>query len=122
MVAYVDGGHKHQSMVNSRAAAAAVYRTALCRAICKGHVREIEMARDKVRRFAVVGATGPIWENEYWTQAWDDVSGKFLDSRKIVAARRLEIEYRRGRGSAAPKQFKKDLRSSAQGGSTWARG
>ena len=61
-------------MGNNRAAAAAVYPTALCRAICKGFVQEIEMARDKVRKLAVVRATDLIGEIpeteediEYWT-------------------------------------------------------
>ena len=94
------GGHKHQPLVNNRAAGAAIYPTALCRAICRGLVREIEMDRDKVRRLTVVRSTDLIGEipeteedSEYWAHAWDDVSGKFLDSRKVVAARRLEIDY-----------------------------
>ena len=44
-----DGSHIHQPLVNGRAGPAAVYPPALCRAICRGLVKQIHMNKAKVK-------------------------------------------------------------------------
>ena len=45
---------------------------------------------------------------QHWTQALDDVSGKFLDARGVAAARELEMDH-----AHMKKVWKKELRSEA---------
>ena len=67
------GEHQHEPFPNNRVADAAVYPSGLCRAICRGLVREIEMVRDKVRKLLVINGAELVGElpeteedPEYW--------------------------------------------------------
>ena len=51
------GKHQHQQLLDGRAKAAAVYPEGLCRAICKGLVRQLEIKRGKVKSLLKVSAT-----------------------------------------------------------------
>ena len=92
--------HAHQHLIGGRAEKAAVYPEGLCRATCKGVVRQIEFERSGTRSLLslnVVGKAGDVPETEeeghHWQAAWDDVSGKELNPAGVMAARALEIKH-----------------------------
>ena len=55
-----DGSHEHQPLIDGRAQAAARYPTALCKAICRGVIKE------KLQRSLDVRAVVEIQEGEHW--------------------------------------------------------
>ena len=83
------GDHDHQHLVNGRAEKAAVYPDGLCRAICRGLSKEIDIEKRKIKPILGLSAldrVGEIPESEEesqcWKSAWDDVSGKELDPKR----------------------------------------
>ena len=128
-----DKSHEHQALIEGRAAAAARYPKGLCRAICRGIVREKKERIREVRSIARVEATqgrrapdaekfhekeeaewGKMMikqikdaeEERYW--ATDDLTGMRLEGGKVVEARAKEVEYIREK-----KVWKKIKRSEA---------
>ena len=99
------GGHIHQHLVQGRAGPAAIYPPGLCRASCRGLVRQLELNRGQLRSLLkvmavdTVGAKRPEEEEDDhdWRQAWDDVSGKEFDYQGVKKARELEMEYVKGK-------------------------
>ena len=70
------------------------YPSGLCRAICRGLVRQLELERQHIRHLLSVEATdkvGELPEEEEtpleWMQACDDVSGTELSPKMVRAAR-----------------------------------
>ena len=47
-----DGSHTHQPLIHGRAGAAAIYPPTLCKATCKGLVKELRMQRNTPSRFS----------------------------------------------------------------------
>ena len=52
-----DGSHSHQQLLDGRAASAAKYPTALCKAICRGIMMEKKERAQQVRAVMKVGET-----------------------------------------------------------------
>ena len=80
------GDHRHQHLVSGRAEDAAVYPDGLCRAICRGLVKQVEAERNHLRsilRLCVLDKVVEVPDCEEkeasWQSAWDDVSGKELN-------------------------------------------
>ena len=109
----------HVILINGRAKAAQAYPPALCRAVCKGLMDQMEADRQGHFLIANVDPIGTsnakelmeeansITENyktveedqsEELEIAWDDVSGAELDPRDVRRARTEEIEYVRKMG------------------------
>ena len=94
------GDHSHQHLVSGRAKKAAIYPEGLCRAICRGLVRQIEIEDCNVRKLmnlSTVDKAGEVPESEedqhQWQAAWEDVSGKEFNPAGASAAMSLEIEH-----------------------------
>ena len=109
-----DGSHKHQHLVGGRAKKAAEYTADMCRAICRGLLKE---QRSKVMSLCQVGEGIRVRkgqpeqnkEQEHVEQeaelekqaasllnewgAWDDVSGVSLDREKVKKAREEEVVW-----------------------------
>ena len=112
-----NGSHKHQALTDGRAARAARYPPELCRAICRGMLKEIAAEEAGLRAVAEVRACSaeqkapsPSDFHEEEEQislaqiaerqgegAWDDVTGMPLDEEEVRRARREEIEYVRSK-------------------------
>ena len=111
-----DGTHTHQPLVSGRAKAAERYPPALCRAICRGLIKDSRSTACQVRAVAEVSPPGvrarrpdPNAFHEIVEQqvrqigecdsggAWDDVTGMPLDRQKVQRARAEEIEYVRSK-------------------------
>ena len=114
-----DGQHEHVQLLGGRAAQTARYTPELCKAVCRGLMREKKEREMGVRAVAMVEPLGKKGEvpdsNEYHDEneakrekenvkasiqgeAWDDVSGVKLNSKKVKAAREEEIGYFRKKG------------------------
>ena len=72
----------------------------LCRAICKGLMRQIDIEKNQVISLLSLSAIDKVGdipeseEDEYsWQSAWDDVSGKELNPSGVRMARALEIDH-----------------------------
>ena len=111
-----DGAHRHQALVEGRANATERYPPALCRAICRGFIKE---TRNNVQCVKAVAEVSPsnvkeklpnpdefhedmeceIRKIAEWEGggAWDDVTGMPLDRQKVQKARAEEIEYVRSK-------------------------
>ena len=94
------GDHIHQHLVSGCAEQVAVYPEGLCRAICRGLVKQIEIEKGQIRHLLNLSSTDVVQqvpddeENQnQWQEAWDDTSGKELDPSGVRAARALEIEH-----------------------------
>ena len=94
------GDHEHQHLINGRAEKAAVYPDGLCRAICRGLLKEIDMEQRKIKPILGLSALDKVGEipeseeeSQCWKSAWDDVSGKELDPNGVKAARALETQH-----------------------------
>ena len=97
-----NGQHKHQALMGGRAKWAARYPPELCRAICLGLAEAIEVEKMCVKPLSRVSAViekqeslkrdAKAWheeeinKGEVWKQAWDDVTGKMLDPRRVRQA------------------------------------
>ena len=57
-----DGGHEHQPLLDGRAKAAAIYPEGLCRAMCKGLMRQLQIKRGKVKPLLEVSAETTMGE------------------------------------------------------------
>ena len=89
------------NLVAGRAAKAAIYHRALCKAVCRGVRTRMELdSYDLIIVPVTEGlrdlAIGVIWEQDQATdpwqrQYWDDVSGKVLNEDLVKAARAGEI-------------------------------
>ena len=94
------GDHVHQHLVSGCAERAAVYPEGLCRAICRGLVRQMEVQRGQVLQLLNLSAADVVKDvpedeesQSQWQAAWDDVSGKELDPAGLRAAQTLEIKH-----------------------------
>ena len=96
------GCPKHGPLSGKHAKAAAIYPRGLCRAVCQGVRKQLELDRDDMM---VVPLTATAQEisavdvQKLWSdgaldgkQFWDDVSGKVLDASLTQAARMEEIK------------------------------
>ena len=90
---------------------AAKYIKGLCEAICQGLVEEKELSKRHIKRIVTVQkicqvdnihqlrslkmVTAEDHEEicQEGTQAWDDVTGEALDTKKVEEARIKEVEY-----------------------------
>ena len=105
-----DGQHNHQELINGRAQWAARYPPGLCRAICKGLLRERQNDLHQVKCLLSVSVSDQVEatpygdggarergvrheEDDQLAQAWDDVTGEQLDSGEVKRARMVEIGY-----------------------------
>jgi len=111
------GEHAHGHLMGKRAQEAAIYPEALCKAICRGLLKEMRNSTLKVkplmsiRHYDNVGEDkGAVSHEEAGegSQAWDDVTGGMLNPRKVVKARMVEMGYVEQKGV-----WKKMLRSEA---------
>ena len=94
------GDHVHQPLVGGRAEKAAAYPEGLCRAICRGLVKQMDQEKGHLKQLMKLSATDVVREvpedeedHSHWQSAWDDVSGKELDPSGVKAARALEIKH-----------------------------
>ena len=94
------GNHIHQHLISGRAEKAAVYPEGLCRAICRGLIKQIELERGHVKHLMNISGNDSVQDvpedeesQNQWHEAWDDVSGKELDPAGVQAARSLEIKH-----------------------------
>ena len=110
-----DGQHKHQPLVDGRASDAARYPPELCRAICRGLLRERRAHNDGIRAVAEISSNNvqkPPNPHDFHEGvgeaihqlspspgggAWDDVTGMPLDRKSVQKARAEEIEYIRSK-------------------------
>ena len=92
------GIHEHDPLLNGP--------EGLCRAICRGLAGQIERQRQPVRHLLseeahTVAGERPAEEEDDWIldlqDAWDDVSGKALNPKKVQEARQLEMDYINGK-------------------------
>ena len=115
------GDHVHQHLVSGRAERAAVYPEGLCRAICRGLVRQMEVQRGQVLQLLNLSAADVVKDvpedeesQNQWQAAWDDVSGKEFDPSGVRAARALDkhVNMQKGYGGISPgrKRRAKDAR------------
>ena len=77
------GGHRHVHLVEGKARAAAVYPRNLCRAVCRGTVRQARMdASDMICMKCTDTGQGEVCNIEHeepnWQQHFDDFTGKEL--------------------------------------------
>ena len=98
------GSHRHVQPMGGKAAKAAIYAAALCRAVCSGTCRQMRIdAQDlvplKCKVAALVAVDGvPIDaaqqdpDDNCWMKSWDDTNGKSLRTDLVKAARRDKIE------------------------------
>jgi len=117
------GAHKHQRLVDGRALHAARYPEELCRAICRGIVREKEERNKGIRAVIEIGEGDvrrrldpeehhekseteiqlfPLFKFTQVTRdrnevsgalAWDDLTGMRLSADRVIEARSEEIQY-----------------------------
>ena len=101
----------HIPLMNGRARAAQTYPNALCRAICRGIIRQIQANRQGEFMLAalnVKGADEAQEESEEILQqvklaeehdhpnlaeAYDDISGAMLDPQQVYKARMEEVKF-----------------------------
>jgi len=113
------GEHKHEHLMGKKAAEAAQYPEGLCKAICRGLIKEERNRVLKVKSLMnikhddkVEGGKKAVShegeEEDMWT-AHDDVTGAVLNPRKVVKARAVELGYIAQKGV-----WVKMLRSEAQ--------
>ena len=95
-----DGKHTHQQLVDGRAGPAAIYPPALCKAICKGLEKQLQLRRSNLKSLLSLKKGDKLYEApeqeenlEEMQKAWDDVSGKELDSKGVKEARIKEMTY-----------------------------
>ena len=94
-----DGSHSHQSLTGGRAGESSRYPPELCRAICRGLIRELGYSENKLMKLVDVGPNTKVSEEhaeedeESWKRAWDDVSGEELDPKEVTKARLKEMAY-----------------------------
>jgi len=114
-----DGSHEHIHLMGGRAAQTAKYPPELCRAVCRGLMKEKSdrtmgiraiSITDTVKRGTQVPDTNEHHDEKEAMQerenvkamseseAWDDVSGVKLDPVKVKEARREEIGYFKKKG------------------------
>ena len=103
---------QHQELFGGRRSMqAAKYIKGLCEAICQGLVEENELSKRHIKRIVTVQkicqvdnihqlrslkmVTAEDHEEicQEGTQAWDDVTGEALDTKKVEEARIKEVEY-----------------------------
>ena len=107
-----DGTHKHQPLLEGRAEGTARYPPELCRAICRGLIKELNQSQNGLKAVAEIdacskGETVPD-PNEFHERgidsvmqiaeqggdgAWDDVTGMPLDKKEVLRARKEEVQY-----------------------------
>ena len=91
------GGHRHVHLVEGRARAAAIYPPGLCKAVCKGTLRQARMdASDMFCIECKDTGVGEICNVEHeepnWQRYYDDLTGKELVREMVEAARREELK------------------------------
>ena len=106
--------HQHVRLEAGRTRAAQIYPEKLCKAICIGLQKQIEidskgqfltMTMDNVRQVSskeLMSVAKQVAEeyqiveeddNDELDAAWDDVSGAALDPKEVKRARREEVDY-----------------------------
>ena len=87
-------------LIDGRARNAAIYTPDLCRAICRGFIRQRIKQNSPVKRLMSVKETdrvGELPEHEEdggnYDMAWDDVNNKVLVPRKVKEARQEEMNH-----------------------------
>ena len=100
-----DGQHAHQSLTGGRAEGSARYPEELCKAICRGLIRELSYSEKQLMKLVDVGPDTTLArahkaekdEEQSWQRAWDDVTGEELDAREVSKARLKEMAYVQGK-------------------------
>ena len=105
------GEHVHQELIDGRAQWAARYPPGLCRAICRGLMRELSNDLQQLKCLLSVRAVDTVGEmqtgdgegrvrgvqheedDQPMVEAWDDVTGERLEAKEVLKARMLEIGY-----------------------------
>ena len=113
-----EGNHAHVPLLDGKAGAAAIYPVELCRAICRGLLRE---KKERVLQVKAIVQIDPIGKGKklpskedhhdgeeasreaeigakYDVEAWDDVSGVKLDAKQVMKARNEEIGWFKKKG------------------------
>ena len=103
-----DANPVHQDLAGGEAQWSARYPEELCKAICRGVVKELRNQTDNVKFLFSITAMDRIelysnvatddgrqrgFDHEDGAAAWDDVTGESLDPSEVLKARALEIEY-----------------------------
>ena len=103
-----DANPVHQELAGGEAQWSARYPEELCKAICRGVVKELRNQTDNVKFLFSITAMDRIelysnvatddgrqrgFDHEDGAAAWDDVTGESLDPSEVLKARALEIEY-----------------------------
>jgi len=107
-----DGAHKHQQLLEGRAKEAQVWPEELCKAICQGLIREIQMQEQEVKLLLRLNHFDKIEEeggkrkdkgihDDEEEPRWDDVSGIALRPSEVMKARMKEIGYINGKKGVA---------------------
>ena len=114
-----DRSHWHQTLTSGRVEKAAIYPEGLCRAICRGLVKQLELDTKDVKMLLSLTARDVVHDGvppeedeheEEVSRAWDDVSGKELDAGEVRRARLKEMEYVNEKGVWAKVDRKEALR------------
>ena len=94
------GNHEHVPLTDGRAREAAVYTPSLCRAICRGFIRQRMKQTSPVKRLMSVKDTDRVGElpeheedRDNYDMAWDDVNNKVLDPKRVKEARQEEMDH-----------------------------
>ena len=92
------GCPRHVHLLGGRAAAAAVYPGALCRAVCLGVKKQMELDAADQCMLRVDGSIDNVELSDLWNEElaqgmhfWDDVSGNILDLALVREARAEEV-------------------------------
>ena len=87
--------HRHVQVLGGRAKHAAIYPKGLCRAVCRGTVKQMEIdaadmmsmeCLDSVDAIGVDSVEQEEADND-WKKYWDDMNGKELDPKCVQEAR-----------------------------------
>ena len=89
------GCRRHVQLMSGRAAAAAIYPRGLCKAVCRGTVLQAQHDASDLVSMRCEPSTSSVdnieHDPEEWLKFWDDMSGKQLDKKRTVQARKDEI-------------------------------
>ena len=109
-----DKSHEHQQLLDGRAKHASRYTPELCKALCRGLLKEKHKDNMNVKYLCSVSASDrlgnmedngksgignkhlnedKVAEAEIYLQAWDDVLGEPLNPKQGIEARLLEVDY-----------------------------
>ena len=100
------GSHRHVQLMSGRAKDAAIYPKGLCRAVCRGAMKQMDIYAAEFMSVKCVGEQGDVdidaLEQEpddlLWMRYWDDTNGKELRADLVKEARAEEISEVRKMG------------------------